>query len=274
MAQDQLRGASADAQETLAGKLDAALAGGADAARVGADLFGVATVLRSEPGLRRVVTDVSVDASAKSDLVRQIFGAQVDPASADVAAAAAEQRWTSTRDLGDVLEHLGVVAVVRSADAEGQVGDLADELFGFGRLLVENPDLRDALSDPARSADDKRALVRELLEGKTSSATALLVQQALAGSHRTVGLAIESFQRVAAQVHGQRVATVRVARELSDAEQDRLTTALSSQYDRDVHLNVVIDPDVIGGMRVEIGDDVIDGTVSSRLADARRRLAG
>ncbi len=41
-----------------------------------------------------------------------------------------------------------------------------------------------------------------------------------------------------------------------------------------MHLNLVVDPTIIGGMRVEIGDDVIDGTVSSKLDEARRRLAG
>ena len=53
-----------------------------------------------------------------------------------------------------------------------------------------------------------------------------------------------------------------------------MSGVLARQYDRPVHLNVVVDPEVIGGIRVEIGDDVIDGTVSSRLDEARRRLAG
>jgi len=70
------------------------------------------------------------------------------------------------------------------------------------------------------------------------------------------------------------VATVRVAHELGDADSQRLQGALARQYDRPVHLNVVVDPDVVGGVKVEIGDDVIDGTVASRLDDARRRLAG
>ena len=65
-----------------------------------------------------------------------------------------------------------------------------------------------------------------------------------------------------------------VARELSADEQQRLAAALAKQYGRTVHLHVVVDPDVLGGLRVEIGDDVIDGTVFSRLDDARRRLAG
>ena len=113
-----------------------------------------------------------------------------------------------------------------------------------------------------------------LLDGKALPATVTLVKQALVGHHRTVTVALATYQQVAAEVHGQRVATVRVAHPLADADRQRLTDALSRHYDREIHLNVIVDPEVIGGISVEIGDDVIDGTVSSRLDDAGRQLAG
>ncbi len=269
-----MRGASADSLAALTDALAAAVDGGADAARIADDLFGVAAVLRREPGLRRVATDVSVAGRAKADLVRGIFAEQVDPASADLVADAASRRWAATRDLGDTLEHLGVVAVVRSADAAGEADRLEDDLFGFEQLVSENPDLRDALSDPARSIDDKRALLRGLLDGRASAATIRLAEQSVAGTHRTVAVALAEYQKVAAQHRNRLVATVRVARDLSDADADRLQGALAGQYGRPVHLNVVVDPEVIGGIRVAIGDDVIDGTVATRLDEARRRLAG
>ena len=87
-------------------------------------------------------------------------------------------------------------------------------------------------------------------------------------------MALTAYQKIAAEVRGEGVATVRVARPLADADRERLADALARTYGRDVHLNVIVDPDVLGGIRVEIGDDVIDGTVSSRLDDAGRRLAG
>ena len=88
-------------------------------------------------------------------------------------------------------------------------------------------------------------------------------------------MAIEDYQKIAADVHGESVAMVRVARELPDAEPERLARrAQPRSTAATVHLNVVVDPELIGGIRVEIGDDVIDGTVASRLDDARRRLAG
>ena len=184
------------------------------------------------------------------------------------------RRWAATRDLADALEHLGVVAVVRSAEQAGDADTLEDELFAFERLVSGNPELRDALSDPGRNAEDKRRLLHDLLDGKATAATLKLAEQSLSGSYRTVVAAVDEYQKIAAAHRHRLVATVRVARALSDEDAQRLSGTLARQYDRPVHLNVVVDPEVIGGIRVEIGDDVIDGTVSSRLDEARRRLAG
>ncbi|MGA9748062.1 MAG: F0F1 ATP synthase subunit delta [Nocardioides sp.] len=268
-----LRGSSAEALTLLRDQLTEAIGrvGSRKTAEVGDDLLGLADVLRSEVALRRTVTDVSVDGEAKQSFVRSLFEGQVDPISVDLLAAAVAQRWTATRDLPDTLEHLGVDTVVRSADDAARV---AVELFEVGRLLADHRDLRDTLADPARTAQDKGDLLAGLLAGKTLSSTARLVRQALKGSYRTAGAALEAYQKVAAGVHGESVAQVSVAEELPAADRERLQAALARQYGRPVHLNVVIDPDVIGGIRVEIGDDVIDGTVASRLDDARRRLAG
>ncbi|HZJ06663.1 MAG TPA: F0F1 ATP synthase subunit delta [Nocardioidaceae bacterium] len=269
-----MRGASADSLAALTAALDAAVDDGADATRVGEDLFAVARVLRDEPGLRRMVTDVSVDGDAKSGFVRDLFGDQFSAETLDIVAQAVGLRWAGSRDLGDALEELGVVAVVKAADQDNQADRVEDELFAFGRLVTGTPGLRDALSDPARSAADKGGLLHSLLDGKVSSATIRLAEQAVVGMHRTVGVAINEYQKVAAEAHNRNVATVRVARELSEGDLRRLESALEGQYGRKVHLNVLVDPDVVGGIRVEIGEDVIDGTVASRLDDARRRLAG
>jgi F-type H+-transporting ATPase subunit delta len=286
-----MRGASAHSRAALVEELSPAsgilptvarwaskLTGGADdgagPARLADDLFGVADVLRREPSLRRTVTDASLPADAKAGLVRQVFGDALDGDSLDLVTSAVGHRWTAPRDLADALEHLGVVAVVKGAEQQDEADALEDELFAFSRLVADNPELRDALSDPVRSVADKQALVRGLLDGRATSATVRLAQQSVVGTHRTVALAVEDYQKVAAEHRHRLSATVRVARPLARQDAERLAAALERQYGRPVHLNELVDPDVIGGIRVEIGDDVIDGTVSSRLTEARRRLAG
>jgi F-type H+-transporting ATPase subunit delta len=263
-----MRGASADAYARAA----EVLPGTGDLRTVGEGLFGTADLLRAEPGLRRVATDVSIPGEAKAGLVRDVLSGKVSDEALEVVTTAVAQRWTATRDLADALEQLGVVSVVRSA--ADQADRLEDELFAVAQLVQGNPDLRDALSDPARSRADKARLVGGLLGEKVLPATVSLVQQSLSGSHRTVGVALAAYQKVAAEVREQRVATVRVARPLAESERERLQAVLSRSYGRTVHLNVVVDPQVIGGIRVDIGDDVIDGTVASRLDDAGRKLAG
>lgn len=264
------RGASAEAYSALTSTLEGAL-GKADAGQVGQDLFSVAEVLRGEPALRRVATDVSVETAAKAGLVSELFAGKVQAPVASLIGDAVSHRWTYSADLAKALEQLGVVATVKSAGADAD--RLATELFSLDQMLKDNPDLRQALSDPARSTEDKRALVHGLLTGKALPATIALVHQALSGTHRTVSVALEAYQQVAAEANGRTVATVTVAKALNEADLERIKSALARQYDSEIQLNVVVDPAVIGGVRVEIGGEVIDGTVASRLDDARRKLA-
>jgi F-type H+-transporting ATPase subunit delta len=263
-----LRGASAEAHQELADRL----AGASQTPEVGEELFGVAGVLRGEPALRRVVTDASIEGSAKAALAGNVFGGSVGETTLELVKDAVQRRWTAGRDLADVLELLGVVSLVQSSGDEG--GRISDELFEVRRVIDGQADLRSALSDPSRSKADKNGLLRGLFEGKVQSATLLLVGQALDGTHGAIDRGLVEFQNLAAEAKGEKIATVHTARELSSDERERLTAALSRQYGTSVHLQVVLDPEVVGGLRVAIGDDVIDGTVSGKLEDAQRKLAG
>lgn len=267
-----LRGASAEAVAALAVELAGVAGSGEDAAAVASGLFSASQTLRGEPALRRVATDVSVDSGAKQGLVRDLFGSHVTDGALTVLLSAVSRRWTHGHDLVEALEHLSEIALVRSTDADAD--RLVDELFSVERTVQQTPELRDALSDPARSVADKASLVDSLLGGKALPATVALVKQALSGGYRTVTAALEEYQKVAAAVRNEGVATVRVAMPLTAEQETRLAAALARQYGREIHLNTLIDPEVIGGIKVEIGDDVIDGSIASKLDDARRLLAG
>jgi F-type H+-transporting ATPase subunit delta len=264
-----LRGASAEAKEELSSRLEG-MSG--DLATIGEELFAVAAVLRSEATVRRIATDASIEGAAKAGLMDNLFGNTLGSDSLELVKDAVKRRWTRPRDLADVIEYLGVLATVRSAGDEG--GRISDELFEVRRAVDAHAELRSALSDPARATADKSGLLDQLLESKVQKATLLLVGQAMTGSHGNVDKGLAEFQHIAAEAKNEKIATVHTARALADNERDRLTQALSRQYDTSVHLQVVVDPDVVGGLRVEIGDDVIDGTVASKLDDVQRKLAG
>ncbi|RIK15278.1 MAG: ATP synthase F1 subunit delta [Acidobacteria bacterium] len=146
-------------------------------------------------------------------------------------------------------------------------------MFRFGRIVEGNPQLQAALADRRADAQARATLVDRLLSVKAAPESVRLARQAVSGTRgRRFDHALEAFLEQAAAHQEQVTATVTTAVPLSQEQQDRLTRALSTQYGRQVHTHVVIDEDVVGGIRVEIGDEVIDGTVSHRLAEARRLL--
>ena len=164
--------------------------------------------------------------------------------------------------------------MILAAEAEDGLDDLEDGLFRFGRVVSANPDLRAALADPSLPADGKRELLRTLLDGKVTPVTLALISQMVAHPRgRPLSVALDMCAEAAARRRQQLIAFVRTAVELSASQRSRLAEALARSYGHDVHLDVVIDPSVVGGISVQIGDELIDGTAASRLAAVRRRLA-
>lgn len=265
------RGASAEAVAALTDELRSTYSGSPEAGAAADSLYAASRTFRGDPALRRFATDGSIPAEAKAGLVKQLFAGKVDDRVVDVLTNAVSRRWNRSNDLPDGLERLSEVAAVLSAGDRGP--GLSDELFELRRVVDHNPALRDALSDPARSREDKAALLDSLLAGKAQPATLALAKQALDGSYGTVSAALGVYRTLAGETFGESVATVHVATALTEEQATRLADALQRQYGRPVHANVVVEPSLVGGIRVEIGDDVIDGTVSSRLDEAARRLA-
>jgi F-type H+-transporting ATPase subunit delta len=266
-----LRGASAEARAELTERAGSTRTLD-EAATLGTQLFGVADVVRGDVALRRALTDASVEGEHKAGLARAVFGSALDAPALELVADAASRRWIGAHDLTEALEQVAVAATVRSAGAQGK--KVGDELFAVRRLVDDNRELRGALADHSRTVEDRRGLLLGLVEGKVLPATGTLVGRAVSQQRGTVEAALEDYLDQAAAVLQESVATVHTARELSADEQRRLAAALAKQYGREVQLHVVVDPSLIGGLRVETRDDVIDGTVVSRLDDARRRIAG
>ena len=188
--------------------------------------------------------------------------------------AAAEARWATPGDMVDAIEQLAIEAMVLAAEADGALDDLEDELFRFGRVVTGQPDLRAALADVSLPAERKQALLSALLDGKVTPVTLRLITQVVLHPRgRSLAAALDLCAGIAARRREQLIAVVRSAVDLSATERRRLADALAASYGHRVHLNVVIDPSVMGGISVQIGDELIDGTVASRLAAVRRKLA-
>jgi F-type H+-transporting ATPase subunit delta len=251
----------------------AALGSGADGSALAEDLFGVTGALDSSASLRRALVDPSRDATAKRGLVESLFGPKISAAATGVLNALVSQRWADDRDLGDATETLAVEALVASAEAGGRLDALEDDLFRFGRLVAADSGLRDALSAHGGDENVKVALVEDLLHGKASAETISLTRQAAVSPRgRRFGRVLESYLAIAAKRRDQLTATVTAAVPLDDAQRQRLVQALSGIYHGPVQINIVLDPAVVGGIRVQVGDEVVDGTIARRIQEAERAL--
>jgi F-type H+-transporting ATPase subunit delta len=268
-----MRGASRASLTAAKDRLATMAAGSARPSQLGAELFSVVGLLDSEPPLRRALADSSSARDARAGLVAGLLGSRVSADTVELVSSVATSPWSTPADLADAVEQLAVLAVVTEADEAGRLDDLEDDLFRFARVLGTQPELRAALGNPFAPADAKRRLVDSLLADKASPQTVELVTQAaLQPRGRSLDWQLEEYARLAAEHRERLVAEVRVAAELSGAQRGRLATALSRAYGHDVHLNVVLDTQVIGGMIVRIGGEQIDASVASRLAEARRGL--
>ena len=237
------------------------------------DMFGVVDALASSPSLRRAVTDPGTPEGARGALVHGLLDGKVDRGVADFVAEAATLRWAGGQTFAAALERQAVRAVLIVADRRGELEDTEDQLFRFARFVESSPDLRNVLADRSIDRSRRQELVGELLRGRATEATIMLAKRAVAARERTFANTIEGYVTVAAAQKNRVVATVRVAKPLSSDQRDRLRAALTKQIGREVAIQEVIDPDILGGVRVELGDEVFEGTVVDRL-EAARRLFG
>jgi len=248
--------------------LDAASGVDLDVAR---ELFAAARAVGGSSQLSGALADSAAAPAARRKVIADVFAPTMSATTVSLLTNVVEQRWSSASDLVDGIEELAIrVTSVAVADA-----DVEGELFRFSRTIAANPELELALGSRLGDDSAKGPLVESLLRGRANDATTLIVSSLVQQPReRRVRQLLARAEKLVADQRGRTVATVVTAVPLNDTQSARLTAMLTQRYGAAVALNTVVDPSVVGGLRVQIGDDVIDASVSSRLADLRQRLAG
>ncbi|MBD0710145.1 MULTISPECIES: F0F1 ATP synthase subunit delta [unclassified Streptomyces] len=271
-----MNGASREALSTARESLDALTDNtSVDATKLASELAAVTALLDREVSLRRVLTDPAQSGEAKAALAQRLLGGQVGGETADLVSGMVRSRWSRSRDLVDAAEELANIADLTAAQKAGALDSVEDELFRFGRIVSSSPELRSALTDKSATATAKSELLRSLLGGKANATTERLVVRLVTQPRgRSLEAGLDSLSRLAAARRDRMVAVVSSAVPLSDQQKQRLGAVLAKLYGREMHLNLDVDPAVLGGITVRIGDEVINGSIAERLDEATRRLAG
>ncbi|BBX45718.1 F0F1 ATP synthase subunit B/delta [Mycobacterium cookii] len=240
------------------------------------DLTAAAAMLIRETVVTRYLTLPAEDASPRVRLIERLLSDKVGQPALDLLKNAVAQRWSAQSDLVDAVELVSQSAVLVRADRAGHLDDVEEQLFRFSRILDAQPRLAILLGDYEVAADARTELLRNVLGGagtSIDSVTADLLSKTVellrgqSAEDAVLGLA-----KVAVARRGEVVAQVSAAAELSDAQRTRLTEVLSRIYGHPVAAQLHIDPELLGGLAITVGDETIDGTLSSRLAAAQSQL--
>lgn len=259
--------ATKQALESLSSELDSH---GGDLATA-RELLGLVERLEAAPQVRAALAEPDADQDRKRALIERLFGQVAGEQARALLGSAAAKRWSDGNDFARGVQELGVRAV---AQFSGQAPEIATQLLGVAEAIGEHGELELALSSKLTAPDEKRRLAERLFGGRVSEATMVvlghLLASPLAGRARR---ALAWGAQVVTDQAKRTVATVTSAAPLPADQLGRLQTALSRKYGRDVQIATLVDPAVLGGLRVELGDDVIDDTIASRLHDLRRAIA-
>ena len=256
--------------------LDAAIKGAsaASASELSSQLFFATEVFAGNTSLRRAITDPSRDKAAKAALVKDLFGKSTGALAVSLLSDVSALRWSATKDVIHVIEQLAIEAEASAANISNELDRVEDEFFGTSRLVADNFELRKALVTVG-STDAKAALIAEVLGKKASSSTVKLATALV--SHlrgRSIEAAFADYLFGLANRRNRLIAVVRTAASLTDAQSKRLATALEKKVGQPIRINVQIDPTILGGVSIKFADELVDGSVVNRLANAGRALVG
>ena len=272
-----MKAASREAQSHVTGKLEELIRNAdnsvAVAAQIGPELFLTVDQLDTERALRIAVADTSLDSSQREGIVRDVFGNKVAEPTLDILTAAAQQEWSTPREFRAGLVNLGRRALELGAKEQGQLEEVENELYQLSTLLEGEKELTQLLSDRTATPAQKRGLLASVIYGKVTMFTEALALQVIGRPHHNPVDDLAELAAGVAEQRGKAVARVKAAEALSDTQRDALARKLEQIYGREMAIHSEVDPSLLGGMVVRVGDEVIDGSTRGKINRLRTDMA-
>lgn len=245
-----------------------------DAWRIGNELFTITKVLDDSIQLERALTDPSRPVADKVAVLKGLLGDNAHPMTMEIMTDLVSRRWSRARDIANAVEDFGVDAMMYYADATDATLQVSIELSELHSALLNLPVVRAKLYDYQATSEARVKLFREVFSGKTlNKVTMRLAEHATCNLRRrryleTIQWLINKFSRHM----GESMVTVTTATPLKKEQIKRLVEVYSAKVGRQVHINSVVDPTVLGGMRIQVGDEVTDNTVVAQLQNLHRKV--
>jgi len=168
----------------------------------------------------------------------------------------------------------GFAAAIFEGVSTADLEEIEDQLFRFARTVQSAPALRGAFTDRDRPVGARQGIAHDLLEAKVQAETLQLVDYTIAGGRaRDFVGTLDWLVEATARVRGWRVARVRSAREVDADQRAELAESLSRLVGHPVELQVILDPTLLVGAVVRVGDLQVDATARARLNALREHLA-
>lgn len=267
------RAALAQVSERLDAALSAPEVTASLAAQIGSELFDVAALLDGDRALRTALADSATSSEQRVAVVSELFGGKVAAATLELLQDVASQEWSAPRELTAGLISLGRRSLLRSAESQNQLEQVEAELFQLSRLLNKEGHLTQLLGDRVVEPERRRGLLAQVLYGKVLSITESLALQAVAyGKGNPVDI-LTDLASDAASLRGRSVAFVQTPSELNEGQRSALAEKLARIYGREVSIHSEVEPSLLGGMVIRVGDEVIDGSTKGKIARLRASVA-
>ena len=244
------------------------------AATTARELLAMVVVFDSNISLSRALTDRSRTVADKSELIKRVFANSVSEVTLSFANELIALRWSSPSDLVSAIERLGIETDAAAAEKNNSLDRLEEELFAFTQTVRKSPELRATLNDRARTGARKSDLIASLLKGKSHEGTVRLIGALVDHPRgRNIDAVMADLTDAIAARKNRTIAHVKSAVALTPEHVERIAKSLSAQIGTQVRVNVEIDSTVVGGLSIRFGDEVIDGSIATRIGSAQRLLA-